>query len=135
MARTAAKRPSTNGKAPNPARAATKRLDTAVRDLSQVFKLLSDESRLRLLYLLAAHDELNVTALCEHLGQTQPAVSHHLALLRVAGLIEARREGKHNFYALRPDTFHDLVLRLLSAAGPLPRKLQLGRLTLACARD
>ncbi|HUG93096.1 MAG TPA: metalloregulator ArsR/SmtB family transcription factor [Planctomycetaceae bacterium] len=82
------------------------------RDLVQVFKLLSDETRLRILMYLAREGELHVTALCDKLGQSQPAVSHHLALLRVAGLIEARRDGKHNFYSIRQEHFHRIVAEL-----------------------
>jgi ArsR family transcriptional regulator len=48
-------------------------------------------------------------------------VSHHLALLRVSGLIESRREGKHNFYSVRTDHFGELLLSLFSAAGEVPR--------------
>jgi ArsR family transcriptional regulator, arsenate/arsenite/antimonite-responsive transcriptional repressor len=83
--------------------------DELERDLVQVFKLLSDETRLRILLYLAREGELHVTALCEKLNQSQPAVSHHLALLRVAGLIEARRDGKHNFYSVRRVHFHRII--------------------------
>ncbi len=79
------------------------------KDLVQVFKLLSDETRLRILLYLMRESELHVTALCDKLGQSQPAVSHHLALLRVAGLIEARRDGKHNYYHVRPQHFYRLM--------------------------
>jgi len=79
------------------------------KDLVQVFKLLSDETRLRILLYLVRKGEMHVTALCDKLGQSQPAVSHHLALLRVAGLIEARRDGKHNFYHVRAQRFHRLM--------------------------
>ena len=48
-------------------------------------------------------------------------MSHHLALLRVSGLIESRREGKHNFYSVRTDHFGELLLSLFSAAGETPR--------------
>ena len=97
--------------------------EQAVRELAQVFKLLSDETRLRILFYLALspHGELHVTDLCQRLGQSQPAVSHHLALLRVSGLIESRREGKHNFYTVRTDHFGELLLSLFSAAGEVPR--------------
>src|SRR5271168_5012387 len=95
--------------------------DQSVRELAQVFKLLSDETRLRILFYLAQHSELHVTDLCNRLGQSQPAVSHHLALLRVSGLIESRREGKHNFYSVRTDHFGELLLSLFSAAGEVPR--------------
>ena len=74
--------------------------ETLARETVQFFKLLSDETRLQILHYLLQQEELNVRSLCELVGQSQPAVSHHLALLRVAGLIEGRREGKHNFYHL-----------------------------------
>jgi len=98
--------------------------DQAVRDLAQVFKLLSDETRLRIILYLAQNRELHVTDLCNRLGQSQPAVSHHLALLRVSGLIEARREGKHNFYNVRAEHFSDLLVDLFSAAGEIPKKVR-----------
>lgn len=89
--------------------------DQLEKDLVQVFKLLSDETRLRVLMYLMREGELHVTALCERLGQSQPAVSHHLALLRVAGLIEARRDGKHNFYSIRTKHFHRIMAELFSS--------------------
>ena len=98
--------------------------EQAVRELAQVFKLLSDETRLRILFYLAQNNELHVTDLCNRLGQSQPAVSHHLALLRVSGLIESRREGKHNFYSVRTDHFGELLVNLFSAAGEIPSKVR-----------
>ena len=91
--------------------------DQLEKDLVQVFKLLSDETRLRVLMYLAREGELHVTALCDKLGQSQPAVSHYLALLRVAGLIEARRDGKHNFYSVRVKHFHRLMTEIFSSLG------------------
>jgi ArsR family transcriptional regulator len=91
--------------------------DQLEKDLVQVFKLLSDETRLRVLMYLAREGELHVTALCDKLGQSQPAVSHHLALLRVAGLIEARRDGKHNFYSVRAKHFHRLMSEIFASMG------------------
>ena len=64
-----------------------------------VAKLLADETRLRLLLALVG-GEMNVTALCDRLGFDQPAVSHHLGLLRSARLVVARRESKKVFYRL-----------------------------------
>lgn len=97
--------------------------DQSVRDLAQVFKLMSDETRLRILLYLAQAGELHVTNLCTRLGQSQPAVSHHLALLRVSGLIESRREGKHNFYSVRKEHFGDMLVEIFSAGGPIPKKV------------
>jgi ArsR family transcriptional regulator len=98
--------------------------EQAVRDLAQVFKLMSDETRLRILVYLAQSGELHVTDLCNRLGQSQPAVSHHLALLRVSGLIESRREGKHNFYSVRGDHFGELLIDLFSTTGDIPRRIR-----------
>ena len=104
--------------------------DTVIRDLVQVFRLLSDETRLRILFYLVQNQELHVTDLCERLGQTQPAVSHHLALLRVSGLIEARREGKHNFYSVRTDVFGELLESLFSSSGEVPKRVKFHDFTL-----
>jgi ArsR family transcriptional regulator, arsenate/arsenite/antimonite-responsive transcriptional repressor len=91
--------------------------DKVVRDLVQVFKLLADETRLRILFYLTRTPELHVRALCDLLDQSQPAVSHHLALMRADELIELRREGKHNFYRLVPQRFEQ-ALDLLFANVP-----------------
>lgn len=91
--------------------------DQTVKELCQVFKLLADETRLRILCHLVREAELNVTELCERLQQSQPAVSHHLALMRVAGIIKARRSGKHNFYSVRQQHFHELIMELLPESG------------------
>lgn len=83
--------------------------DATAKDLVQLFKLLADETRLRILCFLLQEKELNVRTLCELLGQSQPAVSHHLALMRVAGLVDSRRDGKHNFYRILPDRVGELM--------------------------
>ncbi len=71
-----------------------------IRRVAELLKQVSDPTRLQVLMLLN-ECERNVTELCNDLGtQSQPAVSHHLALLRHGRLIEPRREGKHNYYAL-----------------------------------
>ena len=84
-------------------RAAARRYETrdaVAANLAQMFKLLADETRLRILRQLAVQGEQHVRALCAHLEQSQPAVSHHLALLKSAGMIDLRRSGKHNYYRL-----------------------------------
>ena len=71
-----------------------------IRRVAELLKQVSDPTRLQVLMLLS-EKERNVTELCSDLGtQSQPAVSHHLALLRHGRLIEPRRAGKHNIYAL-----------------------------------
>lgn len=85
------------------------------KNLVEMFKLLADQTRLQILFLLQQKRELNVRALCRLLTQSQPAVSHHLALLRVAGLIEMRRDGKHNFYRLIPQRFEEVADMVLTS--------------------
>ena len=71
-----------------------------IRRVADLLKQVSDPTRLQVLMLLN-DKERNVSELCSDLGtQSQPAVSHHLALLRHGRLIEPRRSGKHNFYGL-----------------------------------
>ncbi len=89
--------------------------DQLENELLRIFKLLADETRLRILLYLGREQELHVTALCEKLGQSQPAVSHHLALLRVANLIEPRRDGKHNYYSLKRGHFHSVMEELFKS--------------------
>ncbi|CAN5465275.1 hypothetical protein BH10PLA2_BH10PLA2_33950 [soil metagenome] len=81
----------------------------SLRDLAQIFKLLADESRLRLVLALADEGEMNVSTLCGLLRTKQPAVSHHLKLLNMSGLVEFRREGKHNFYRLESSLVSGLL--------------------------
>lgn len=86
-------------KAPKAAPVAT-RPSADIRRVADLLKQVSDPTRLQILMLLA-EKERNVSELCSDLGtQSQPAVSHHLALLRHGRLIEPRRDGKHNFYGL-----------------------------------
>jgi DNA-binding transcriptional ArsR family regulator len=69
------------------------------RRASVLLKQVSDATRLQVIMALA-EGERHVGALCDLLGQSQPAVSHHLALLRHGGIIAPRRQGKNNFYSL-----------------------------------
>jgi ArsR family transcriptional regulator, arsenate/arsenite/antimonite-responsive transcriptional repressor len=98
--------------------------DDVAEDLLKLFKLLGDETRLRILHALMCVEEMNVRTLCQHLGQSQPAVSHHLALLRTEGLIEPRRDGKHNFYRILPERFQELLDRISMATPNAWRRLR-----------
>ncbi len=66
---------------------------------SMLLKHVSDPTRLQVVLMLS-EGERHVGALSEQLSQSQPAVSHHLALLRHGGIIVPRRQGKNNFYGL-----------------------------------
>ena len=81
----------------------TKRVQNAsdqdLEQLTALFRLLSDKTRLNILMLLTG-GERNVTSLCEALQLPQPTVSHHLGLLRLNNVIGNRRSGKQVFYNL-----------------------------------
>jgi ArsR family transcriptional regulator len=98
--------------------------DSTAKSLVELFKLLADETRLRILSLLQQCEELNVRTLCQLLRQSQPAVSHHLALLRVAGLIDMRRDGKHNFYRLLPQRLEELTSLMFSVSTSGPNQIR-----------
>ena len=68
-------------------------------DLVTLFQALADRTRLRLLNLMAS-GELCVCYFIEILGEPQPKISRHLAYLRRAGLVSARRDGKWIHYSL-----------------------------------
>jgi ArsR family transcriptional regulator, zinc-responsive transcriptional repressor len=66
---------------------------------ANLLKHVSDPTRLLVISLLSER-ERHVGGLCDELTQSQPAVSHHLALLRLGGIIDRRRQGKNNVYSL-----------------------------------
>ena len=70
-----------------------------VQKAAILLKQVSDPTRLQVILMLS-EGERHVGALCDDLHQSQPAVSHHLALLRHGGIIAPRRQGKNNFYGL-----------------------------------
>jgi ArsR family transcriptional regulator len=72
-------------------------------DVELLFSALADRTRLRLLNLMG-DDEVCVCFLVEALGMSQPKISRHLAYLRRAGIVAARREGKWMHYRLESPT-------------------------------
>ena len=69
-------------------------------EVDEVFKALSDPSRIKIVEMLAENGELCVCRIYERLDMTQPAVSHHLAILKRAGLVCARKQGQWVYYSL-----------------------------------
>jgi DNA-binding transcriptional ArsR family regulator len=72
-------------------------------DMANVFKALSEPTRLRLLKLLSGGQALCVNALARKLGVTQSAVSQHLRVLKQAGLVTGARAGSFVHYSLQTD--------------------------------
>lgn len=92
-------------------------------EVAGLFRLAADETRLKLLAVIAGAPggAVCVSDLCAAVGQAQPAVSHHLALLRVSGVVESRRSGKRNLYSLLgPGRLLVAAARDMMAGGPRP---------------
>src|SRR5262245_24994365 len=98
--------------------------DRTLEGLTDVFKLLADKSRLKILLALAEEGELHVSALCDLLNQSQPAVSHHLTLLRMRNLVGFRRNGKHNFYRIESTFLAELLEQFFADSGNGLKQLQ-----------
>lgn len=91
------------------------------RTVSDMFKLLADPSRARIFWLLCHCEEcvINLSSLME---MSSPAVSHHLKVLRSAGLIVSRREGKEVYYKAADTaqcrTLHETIERIMEISCP-----------------
>ena len=77
-------------------------------DLSELFKVFGDSTRIKILYDLFS-GEKNVTEICQDLEMNQSAVSHQLKILRTAKLVQGRREGKSIVYALADDHVKTII--------------------------
>lgn len=104
-------------------------------DLARLFAALADPTRLRLLNLMAGR-EVCVCYFVAILQQAQPKISRHLAYLRSAGIVSARREGKWMHYSIRrpEDSGAASVLQavLLSLAANKEMQADVARLKRAC---
>ncbi|MEH6995914.1 metalloregulator ArsR/SmtB family transcription factor [Neobacillus drentensis] len=77
--------------------------------VSQIFKALSDDTRIKIAYSLSEEDELCVCDVANIVGCTTATASHHLRLLRNLGLAKFRKEGKLVFYSLDDDHVRQLI--------------------------
>ncbi len=88
---------------------------------ADVYKLLGDTSRLRIFWLLCHCEEcvINISSIVE---MSSPAVSHHLKLLKAAGLITSRREGKEMYYraadTAKVDLLHHSIENMIDIVCP-----------------
>lgn len=93
--------------------------DRAAADLAAAFKVLSDPVRLRLLSLVASAETGEACAcdLVDPLRRSQPTISHHLAVLTEAGLLEREKRGRWAWYRVVPDRLAVLRDALGTPAG------------------
>lgn len=81
----------------------TARIAKSMANCTALFQALGEPARQRILLLLTEYEELNVNQLTERLPLSRPAISHHLKILRQAGLVSVRRAGVENYHALTAD--------------------------------
>ena len=82
--------------------------DELLCDLSDLFKLFGDTTRIKILFSLF-ESEMCVCAIAELLGMTQSAISHQLRILKQSQLVKSRRDGKSVFYSLADDHVYRII--------------------------
>jgi len=78
-----------------------------------LFFAMGDSTRQEIILALERMDELNVSRLADRLPLSRPAISHHLKVLRQAGLVGVRRQGTENFYFLTIDAALERLQRFV----------------------
>ncbi len=76
----------------------------AAGELAALFKALADPTRVAIVNRLSSLEEVCVCDLNDAFDLSQPTISHHLKILRAAGLVEADRRGTWAYYRLVPET-------------------------------
>lgn len=79
-----------------------------IENLADIFKALSDPTRLQILRILESQ-ERSVTEIVDFFNLSQPTISRHLASLANAGLIKARKQEQQRIYSLNCDNLKDLM--------------------------
>jgi len=87
-----------------------------LREIRIFHKALADVNRLRIVRRLA-DGPASVGELIDHVGLSQPLVSHHLRRLREAGLVISRRAGRETICSLRPEAFGEFAARERAILG------------------
>ena len=108
-------------------------MDTTTRQTATAtgFRALGDTTRMRILALLA-RGELCVCDLTAAIDIPQPLLSHHLRILREAGFITARKDGRWSYYALNPERLEACVGTLEAALATYDESARKGKPGCAC---
>ncbi|MBE9917927.1 winged helix-turn-helix transcriptional regulator [Paenibacillus donghaensis] len=85
------------------------------RKATPIFQALGDTNRQQLVMLLLEHNSLNVNQLTERMDISRPAVSHHLKILRQAGLITFHKQANEKLYSLSAREFLTNIQDLMAA--------------------
>ena len=79
-----------------------------IESLAEIFKVLGDETRVKILYILS-QNELCVCDIADILGMNMPAISNHLRILRALRLVSYKRDGRSVYYTLNDKHIVDLI--------------------------
>lgn len=93
-----------------------------MKNPAQLFSILSDPTRLRILVLIEQEGELCVCEIMHALDESQPKISRHLAAMRNSGVVSSRREGTWMHYRINPD-LPDWARKIIDATSTNLQKL------------
>jgi len=85
--------------------------------MNQLFKALNDPTRREILELLGKND-LSAGEIADQFNMSKPSISHHLDLLRQAGLVESVKQGQFIYYSLNTTVFDELLKWMLKFRNP-----------------
>lgn len=84
--------------------------------MNDVWNALADPTRRQILTLLKKSD-LNAGEIAEHFNMTKPSISHHLNILKQAGLVTAKKAGQNVIYSLNISVFEEILQLISDLAG------------------
>lgn len=88
------------------------------RQQARLLKALADETRLRIISLLHRHSgDISVFEIVEVFELEQPTISHHLRILRDAGIVDFRKAGLYCYYFIKPTMLHKAITAIQQAGG------------------
>jgi len=91
----------------------SERFEELFRLNTATFHALGDTARQDIILLLEKNGKMNVTEITEHSPLSRPAISHHLKILRDAGIVSIIKEGTKRYYYLSIDSNIDLLKKLI----------------------
>jgi len=84
-----------------------------VDNLSKIIKALSSPLRLRIVLLLLRYEKLSVSDLVDKTGEAQSLISHHLSVLREAGIVKVEEKGRYRYYSIDKERMKEVAKELI----------------------